>query len=250
MAVDMEAKGEMAASQRGRNVGEWERTRSFHVGVFDHPNYLALLLKPLSLLRFSISIGIHAEIAETRHEYWSSLAPLPLEVVSSAGQRAKEESPTGDSGSEEKDVNDLSGEKNIESMLLVEKALRELISLKVEDAVSLAMSQQRHPTIKTSTSVSELTQEESEDVLFKQAWLTYFWRRAKNHGLEEDIADERLQFWINQSARSPTTHDVVDVERGLTELKKLGIETQLWQASRQDTVKNLHNETTQVDPNL
>lgn len=43
-----------------------------------------------------------------------------------------------------------------------------------------------------------------------QAWLTYFWRRAKNHALEEDIADERLQLWINQSPRSLTTHDALD----------------------------------------
>lgn len=78
----------------------------------------------------------------------------------------------------------------------------------------------------------ELSQEESEDVLFKQAWLTYFWRRAKDHGLEQDIADERLQFWINQSTRLPTSHDAVDVERGLVELRKLAIETQLWEESR------------------
>ena len=43
-----------------------------------------------------------------------------------------------------------------------------------------------------------------------QAWLTYFWRRAQVHGIEEDIAGERLQFWINRSAHSPTSHDAVD----------------------------------------
>ncbi|XP_060674113.1 coiled-coil domain-containing protein SCD2-like [Ziziphus jujuba] len=56
----------------------------------------------------------------------------------------------------------------------------------------------------------ELSPEESEDVLFKEAWLTYFWRRAKVHGIEEDIAKERLQFWINCSGQSPTSHDAVD----------------------------------------
>ncbi|MQL91246.1 hypothetical protein Taro_023861 [Colocasia esculenta] len=51
MAVDMEAKGEMTASQRGRNVSEWERTRSFHVDVFDRPNvYKAFLLSINPLL--------------------------------------------------------------------------------------------------------------------------------------------------------------------------------------------------------
>ncbi|KAF5957259.1 hypothetical protein HYC85_004484 [Camellia sinensis] len=107
--------------------------------------------------------------------------------------------------------------------------------------------------------VAELSPEESEDVLFKQAWLMYFWRRAKTYGVEEDIAEERLQFWISRSGQSPTSHDVVDemlmlvkmilcknptfmscnafsvvVERGLTELRKLGIEQQLWEASRKE----------------
>lgn len=35
--------------------------------------------------------GIHAEIAGTRYEYWSSFAPLPVEVVVAAGQMAKDE---------------------------------------------------------------------------------------------------------------------------------------------------------------
>lgn len=37
-------------------------------------------------------VGICADIAVTKYEYWSSLAPLPFEVVISAGQKAKEES--------------------------------------------------------------------------------------------------------------------------------------------------------------
>lgn len=43
-----------------------------------------------------------------------------------------------------------------------------------------------------------------------QAWLTYFWRRALVHGVEEDIAEERVQFWISRSGQSPTSHDAVD----------------------------------------
>ena len=34
---------------------------------------------------------IHAEIAGPKYDYWSSFAPLPLEVVLSASQKAKEE---------------------------------------------------------------------------------------------------------------------------------------------------------------
>uniref|UniRef100_A0A2P2IKC2 Uncharacterized protein LOC103433181 n=1 Tax=Rhizophora mucronata TaxID=61149 RepID=A0A2P2IKC2_RHIMU len=81
---------------------------------------------------------------------------------------------------------------------------------------------------------SELSPEESEDVLFKEAWLTYFWRRAQTHGIEEDIAKDRLQFWINRSGHSPSSHDAVDVEQGLMELRKLGIEHRLWEASRKE----------------
>ena len=43
-----------------------------------------------------------------------------------------------------------------------------------------------------------------------KAWLSYFWRRAKTQGLEPDIAEDRLQFWINQGNRAPNSHDAVD----------------------------------------
>ncbi|URD90353.1 hypothetical protein MUK42_27111 [Musa troglodytarum] len=182
---------------------------------------------------------------EAKYEFWSSFSPLPLEVVLSAGQKARDGNSSDKSDLEEKEkvswnASDLAGEGNIESMLLVEKGLRELSSLKVEEAVLLSMAQHRRASTKSAPSLSgegqnpaeafELSQEESEDVLFKQAWLAYFWRRVKDHDLEEDIADERLQFWIEQSNHSPTSHDAVEVERGLFELKKLGIELQLWEA--------------------
>ncbi|KAI3856431.1 hypothetical protein MKW98_008883 [Papaver atlanticum] len=215
-----------------------------------------VVLKRCWLARYwklCVQHGVHAEIAESRHEYWSSLAPLPLEVVLSAGQKAREESTrdktdAGDS-KDPLDFNDLSGDGNIESMLSVEKGLRELASLKVEDAVKLAMAQHRRPNLmKYGANVPddlkvpteshnlldafELSQDETEDVQFKQAWLVYFWRRVKNHGLEEDIVDDRLQSWTSLSTRTPTSHDAVDVEKGLMELRKLGIESRLWEASR------------------
>ncbi|EEC72087.1 hypothetical protein OsI_05032 [Oryza sativa Indica Group] len=146
-----------------------------------------------------------------------------------------------------RDMSDVMGEGNIESMLSVEMGLRELSSLKVEDAVVVALGQHRRPSIVrqfTSDFKSpgepkfleafDLSHEEAEDVSFKQAWLIYFWRRAKTHGIEEDIAEERLQFWIGRNAVAPTSHDAIDVERGLTELRKLGIEQQLWEGSRAD----------------
>nr|GME11098.1 coiled-coil domain-containing protein SCD2 [Ipomoea batatas] len=197
--------------------------------------------------------GICSDIAITKYEYWSSLAPLPFEIVLSAGQKAKEEcwqkgDDSPERGKHVQDLSDLTGEGNIESMLSVEMGLKELTSLKVEDAIVLALAQQRRPN-SARTSISdlkspgdpkymeaiELSPEESEDVLFKEAWLTYFWRRAKALGIEEEIANKRLQFWISRSAQSPTSHDAVDVEQGLTELRKLGIEHRLWEASRKET---------------
>lgn len=46
--------------------------------------------------------------------------------------------------------------------------------------------------------------------MFMQAWLIYFWRRAKNHGVEPDIADDRLQFWIEHSNCYSSSHDAIE----------------------------------------
>ncbi|PSS13717.1 Coiled-coil domain-containing protein [Actinidia chinensis var. chinensis] len=215
-----------------------------------------VVLKRCWLARYwglATRLGICADVAVSKHEYWSSLAPLPFEVVVSAGQKAKEECwEKGDENPEKRsklvqDLNDLTGEGNIESMLSVEMGLKELASLKVEDAIVLALVQQRRAnTVQLSSSdlkspgdpkfmdAFELSPEESEDVLFKEAWLTYFWRRAQVHGIEEEIAKKRVQFWINRSEHSPSSHDDVDVEQGLMELRKLGIEQRLWEASHKE----------------
>uniref|UniRef100_M4CX95 Coiled-coil domain-containing protein SCD2 n=1 Tax=Brassica campestris TaxID=3711 RepID=M4CX95_BRACM len=195
--------------------------------------------------------GICSDIATSKYEYWSSLAPLPFEIVLSAGQKAKEESWEKDSEENEKrsqlvqDINDLTGEGNIESMLSVEMGLKELASLKVEVTITMTLAQLRlantfrlsDPELKSPggpklLEALELSPEESEDVLFKEAWLTYFWRRALSLGIDVDIARERLQFWISRSAHSPSSHDAMEVEQGLTELRKRRIERRLWEASR------------------
>ncbi|KAL1226217.1 Coiled-coil domain-containing protein SCD2 [Cardamine amara subsp. amara] len=199
----------------------------------------------------AVQHGICSDIAPSRHESWSALAPLPFELVISAAQKAKELS-QDQGGSEQRKtdrfLSDLTGEGNIESRLSVEMGLRELASLKVEDAVMLAIAQKRSPSLVRQDSKGhgelrfietyELKEGEQEDVFFKQAWLTYLWGRAKLHGVEEDVADERFQFWISHSeGKSPTSQDVIDVERGLLELRKLGIEQQLWEACRKETDK-------------
>ncbi|XVF02145.1 hypothetical protein REPUB_Repub04eG0150700 [Reevesia pubescens] len=215
-----------------------------------------VVLKRCWLARYwglAAKYGICADIAVSKHEYWSSLAPLPFEVVVSAGQKTKEEfSEKGDDENEKRsklveDLNDLTGEGNIESMLSVEMGLKELASLKVEEAIVNVLAQQRRAnSVRLSLSdiksprdpkfmeAFELSPEESEDVLFKEAWLAYFWRRAKAHGIEEDTAKERLKFWKSRSGHSPSSHDAVDVEEGLMELGKFGIEHRLWEASRKE----------------
>ncbi|XP_073022555.1 coiled-coil domain-containing protein SCD2-like isoform X1 [Primulina eburnea] len=220
--------------------------------ILTHEEMEEVVLKRCWLARYwglAARYGICADIAASKYDHWSSLAPLPFEVVISAGQKAREDSWDGgdDRSKHSRDLNDLSGEGNIESMLSVEMGLRELASLKVEDAVVLSLVQNRRSTLvrhsfsdpKSSSDpkfmeASELSQEESEDVLFKEAWLTYFWRRALVHGVEEDIAEDRLRLWISRSGELPTSHDAVDVEKGLTELRKLGIEQLLWEASRKE----------------
>ncbi|KAG5580058.1 hypothetical protein H5410_050685, partial [Solanum commersonii] len=115
--------------------------------------------------------GIHSDIAAAKQEYWSSLAPLPLEVVLEAGQKAKDDNSLVYNDGEDRetignDLNELSGDGN------------------VDGAVSLAMAQQSRPTSLRATDDMirlpiegqgftesyELSPEESEDVQFKQVF--------------------------------------------------------------------------------
>ncbi|KAG6397877.1 hypothetical protein SASPL_139327 [Salvia splendens] len=221
--------------------------------ILTHEEMEEVVLKRCWLARcWSLCIrhGVHAEIAEARHEYWSRFASRPVEVILAAGHKAKDAQYSATDGLEErervlKEKEDLTNRVYVESMLMVEKGLRELSSLKVEEAIAVALAQKRRPCIlKSNTDEGKLPAEsnysdtfglspdECEDVLLKQAWLSYFWRRAKTLGLEPDIADDRLQFWINQENRPPNSHDAVDVECGLLELRKLGMEAKLWEESR------------------
>ncbi|KAH1071602.1 hypothetical protein GLYMA_03G242800v4 [Glycine max] len=199
--------------------------------------------------------GIHADIAEAKYKYWSMFAPNPIEVVLAAAKKAKEEKDLDVEDTEgQLDLKELSGEGNIENMLFVEQGLRQLASLKVEEALAVALAQHRRPNmlkagfsddlklpIEGQCDAFELSQEEAEDVSFKQAWLAYIWKRAKRHEIEPDIANERFQHWINHNSMTPTSQDAVDVERGLVEIKRLDIETQLWDESRRELEQEIGN---------
>ncbi|KAL6497195.1 hypothetical protein OROGR_029124 [Orobanche gracilis] len=122
--------------------------------ILTHEEMEEVVLKRCWLARYwglAARYGICADIAVSKYEHWASLAPLPFEVVISAGQKAREESWDGGDDSDRskiaRDLNDLTGEGNIESMLSVEMGLRELASLKIEDAVVLTMAQNRHSTL-------------------------------------------------------------------------------------------------------
>ncbi|KAL3821315.1 hypothetical protein ACJIZ3_007220 [Penstemon smallii] len=132
--------------------------------------------------------GTHGEIAGARHEYWSSLVSRPVEFILAAGKKAKDEDSLTNNDLEERekvlwDQNEISKKGSVESMLLVEKGLRELTSLKVEEAMAITMARKRPQNMLRSTMADELklpiegqsfteafelSQEESEDVLIKQ----------------------------------------------------------------------------------
>ncbi|XP_037429843.1 coiled-coil domain-containing protein SCD2-like isoform X2 [Triticum dicoccoides] len=256
MLVRKESASEKAAvAERKLNEAESEtkalRTMTQRM-ILSKEEMEEVVMKRCWLARYwglAVQYGIYPDISMSKYEYWSSFAPLPLEYVTSAGLRAK------DGGSNELEETDMllhdltvtAGEGNIETMLAVDKGLKELAFLKVEDAVLIALAQHHRPNvaelsdpdIKSSgdekfTEAFDLSKEEEEDVLFKQAWLMYFWRRAKIHNVEEDIAEERLQMWVDRHGQQPTSHDAVDVEQGIHELRKLGIEQLLWEFSRQE----------------
>ncbi|CAG7911352.1 unnamed protein product [Brassica rapa] len=252
-SAKQEAAGVVAQLQVAESEVNALRTMT-HRMILTPKEMEEVVLKRCWLARYwglAARYGICSDIATSKYEYWSSLAPLPFEIVLSAGQKAKEESWEKDSEENEKrsqlvqDINDLTGEGNIESMLSVEMGLKELASLKVEVTITMTLAQLRlantfrlsDPELKSPggpklLEALELSPEESEDVLFKEAWLTYFWRRALSLGIDVDIARERLQFWISRSAHSPSSHDAMEVEQGLTELRKRRIERRLWEASR------------------
>ncbi|XP_020262640.1 coiled-coil domain-containing protein SCD2-like [Asparagus officinalis] len=212
-----------AIRQLGEAESEVKALRSLtQILILTQEEMEEVVLKRCWLARYwglALQHGICSEIALSKYEYWSTFAPDPLEFVISAGQEANQESwNRGYDGSKRQNRKllkdcDMTGEGDIESMLSVEKGLKELASLKVEDAVmSMLYHQGQQFFFQKSTSdcrlsgdakyteAYELNQDESEDVLFKQAWLTYFWRRAKIHGVEEDLAEERLHSWAHFSS--------------------------------------------------
>uniref|UniRef100_A0A1J3F7C2 Coiled-coil domain-containing protein SCD2 n=1 Tax=Noccaea caerulescens TaxID=107243 RepID=A0A1J3F7C2_NOCCA len=249
----LKEEAEKAVEQLQEVEAETKALRTMiHRTILTQEEMEEVVLKRCWLARYwelAVQHGICEDMATSRYEHWSALAPLPLEVVLSAAQKPEDSWQTG--GSDRtwtkivSNFSDANGDGNIESMLAVETGLREIASLKVEDALMLLFARYRQKNMVRQTDTDprgqgdpkfsdafELCHDEQQDILFKEAWLLYFWKRAKIHGVESDIAEERLQFWINRLGQQPSSHDAVDVERGMRELRKLGIEQQLWEMSR------------------
>ncbi|XP_050940734.1 coiled-coil domain-containing protein SCD2 isoform X3 [Cucumis melo] len=164
-----------------------------------------VVLKRCWLARYwslCVRYGIHAEVAGARSEYWSSFTSSPVEVVLEAGKKAKEVTASDDLEGREnqRDLNEFSSETNVESMLLVERGLRELATLKVEDAVALAMARDRRANllkpdeaklpIEGQFEAFELSPEEAEDVSFKQ------WYQSA----VSELLKDRVQSWCGIGA--------------------------------------------------
>ena len=64
--------------------------------------------------------------------------------------------------------------------------------------------------------------------------------------MEADYADECIQLWISRTMHQPNLRDLVDVDRGLMELRKLGIEEQLWNVSRREIANEAANQRVDV----
>ncbi|BBN19083.1 hypothetical protein MPTK1_8g07740 [Marchantia polymorpha subsp. ruderalis] len=207
----------------------------------DQPEAEELLLKRCWLSRYwglAARLGVYADIAHGKHSLWASLAPSPFEFVVAAAEKALEAPALATSRELRPSTSKrphrhlktmgeiIASEEDAGSMLAVDKALREMAMLRVEEAVLLAMTDHRHPAMMRVG----LSVDEAEDVQFKQAWLLYFWSRAKWLGLERDLADERVLYWTQRRHQPPTFRDTVDVEKGLLELQKLGLDKQqLWE---------------------
>eukprot|EP00271_Cylindrocystis_brebissonii_P007208 TRINITY_DN20470_c0_g1_i1.p1 TRINITY_DN20470_c0_g1~~TRINITY_DN20470_c0_g1_i1.p1 ORF type:complete len:613 (-),score=142.42 TRINITY_DN20470_c0_g1_i1:908-2746(-) len=246
-----------------------------------------LMLKRCWLARYWMlaeEYAVHPELAQEQAAMWHSQAPIPFEVVYSAGQRAKEkehdsaamgsfgrdsaamgnvgrdsaamgsvgrDSDVGDFALAEEErfedrtahsfsaASSVDGEEQLsllttfENLLQVERALRIMSALRVEEQVLLAMAQRKSSTSTYPRSPGKgLSEDEAQDIRFKQHWLLYFWWRAKTSGVEVEAARAQLSHWALRCNFEPEPFDVADVEAGLTEMRQRGIEQKLWETSR------------------
>ncbi|CAI5981614.1 unnamed protein product [Closterium sp. NIES-65] len=149
MELESQREEAAAAMEEARQASEEVRAlRSLTARILLTPEEKEeVVLKRCWLARYwalASRHGVHAEIASSRSDHWQKYSPLPFEVVIDAGRKAREEP---DGGEKEDKPATVGTESNIESMFQVEKALRDLAALKVEEGVLLAMAQHRRPAL-------------------------------------------------------------------------------------------------------
>ncbi|PHT68369.1 Coiled-coil domain-containing protein SCD2 [Capsicum annuum] len=222
------AKDDAAAAvdQLQGTESEVKALRSMTQRMILTPNEMEdVVLKRCWLARYwglAAQFAICPDIAASKHEYWSSFAPLPFELVISAGQKAKEE--YDDNPEREKlvqDLNDFTGEGNIESMLSVEMGLNELVSLKVEDAIVLALAQQRRPN-SARTSISDI--KSPSDPKYMEA----FDDELKGEDIEDEEED-LVRFSVEEKTWE-TDPKIKEIINGIKE--ELWVETRVLTPSR------------------
>ncbi|KAM0066310.1 putative Coiled-coil domain-containing protein SCD2 [Helianthus debilis subsp. tardiflorus] len=92
--VKDETAGAMEQLKEAESEAKALRTMTQRM-VLTHEEMEEVVLKRCWLSRYwglAVQHGICADIAGSKHEHWSSFAPLPFEVVISAGQKARDES--------------------------------------------------------------------------------------------------------------------------------------------------------------
>ncbi|KAF6139629.1 hypothetical protein GIB67_033633 [Kingdonia uniflora] len=137
--ASLRSEVESAKEEATATVEQFREAKSLHLMtqrmILTQEEMEEIVLKRCWLARYwnlAARHGVSADIAVTKYEHWSLLAPLSFEIAISPGQKAKEESRNqGDDDPEKKgrltrDLNDLNGEGNIESMLSVEMGFRKL----------------------------------------------------------------------------------------------------------------------------
>eukprot|EP00877_Chromochloris_zofingiensis_P009451 jgi/Chrzof1/475/Cz01g17050.t1 len=133
-------------------------------------------------------------------------------------------------------------------VLEVERGMRQLQELGVEAAVMSAMAEQarlQRATIQlTPAALDGLTSscpvmpvvlgpDETEQLKFQCAQLTWLWSRAVAVGVDVHIAHDRADYWRWRLDQKASVRDFEDLKHGFQELHLLSVEQQLWQRRHQ-----------------
>ncbi|KAK9807830.1 hypothetical protein WJX72_010495 [[Myrmecia] bisecta] len=134
----------------------------------------------------------------------------------------------------------------------IERAVREVESLRLEGAVLVAISDfacSRRLTFQPplgSTQAAEATSQprwmlppvdldeaEAEEAAFRRSWVAYLWGRAAVAGLAPEVAHQRATYWKHKLDAPPVPQDFALTASAMQEMRILGVEQKLWQLRHQ-----------------